>query len=76
MYYLLFTLWAKRTEMENELLLMHTYFLSPYRQWHSCVEVLSSIINWLSISKDLCFKVLDHVSHNFTEGRTSKIREY
>lgn len=37
-------------------------------QGHGSVEILPPVIHWLSITKDLCFKVLDHVLHNFTKN--------
>lgn len=43
------------------------YFVSAYGQGHGSVEILPPVIHWLSIAKDLCFKVLDHVLHNFPE---------
>lgn len=60
--------------LKIELLLLqvdvwNTYFISAYWQGHGSVKVLPSIIHRLSITKDLCFKVLDHVLHNFPEKK-------
>lgn len=53
--------------------MQNTYFVSAYRQRHGSVEVFPSIINRLSISKDLSFKVLDHMLHNFTEDNRRRM---
>lgn len=49
------------------IVMQNTYFVPAYGQRHCSVEVFPSIIHWLSVSKDLSFKVLDHMLHNFTE---------
>ncbi len=56
-----------------QVVLKNTYFLSAYRQGHGSVEILPPVIHRLSIAKDLCFKVLDHVLHNFTENKMQQI---
>lgn len=42
--------------------------ISADGQGHGSVEILPPVIHRLSITKDLCFKVLDHVLHNFTKN--------
>lgn len=56
----------------NPLVVWDTYFVSAYWQGHGSVEILSPIIHRLTISKDLGFKVLDHVLHDFTENKMIK----
>lgn len=55
------------------IVLKNTYFVSANGQGHGSVEILPPVIHRLSITKDLCFKVLDHVLHNFTENKIELI---
>lgn len=43
------------------------YLVSTDGQRHSRVEVLPPVVHRLAVTKDLGFKVLDHVLHDFTE---------
>lgn len=43
------------------------HLVFPDGQRHRRVEVLPPVVHGLAVTKDLGFKVLDHVLHNFTE---------
>lgn len=59
-----------------QVVLKNTYFVSAYGQGHGSVEILPPVIHWLSITKYLCFKVLDHMLHNFTENKMKQTNEH
>lgn len=48
------------------------YLVSSNGQRHSRVKVLPPVVHRLAVTKDLGFKVLNHVLHNFTEQQQNR----
>lgn len=52
------------------------HLIPPDWQGHGCVEVLPPVIHWLSVPKDLGFKVLDHVLYDFSAKRSHSMLQH